>query len=182
MQNLYLLERPFSEQIVPLLLINDLQVKKLKCFLTQKHNSKASFFFFFLECDADWNWVIVSITQDPWCWGKSAGREGDMLGSCLPFPYTVVVFCFLLKHGASLKPYFCLVVSWARRSCCHVMGRTHVLCPMPKGHSPKLDSSISESSSCYRSWHFRLILHRMRGESTVWYARKRSIEGVQQGT
>lgn len=164
MQNLYLLERPFSEQIVPLLLINDLQVKKLKCFLTQKHNSKASFFFFFLECDADWNWVIVSITQDPWCWGKSAGREGDMLGSCLPFPYTVVVFCCLLKHGASLKPYFCLVVSWARRSCCHVMGRTHVLCPMPKGHSPKLDSSISESSSCYRSWHFR------------------SIEGVQQGT
>lgn len=107
--------------------------------------------FFPLWCGAEWNWVILSITQYKRCRGHSAKREGHWkttshshgspaCGPCLPFPCSEDgISCSLLKHGANLQSVFCLVTSWARHSCRQVKGRTRVLrliAPCPEDMVP----------------------------------------------
>lgn len=142
-----------------------------------------------LWCDAEWNWVMVRISQYQWGWGKSAKREGHWKTShrkleFLPLeaPCTAGEPCSWSLHSLPLHwplhpaRFWSMVTTWSLSSVSDFLSQvnfpasshqvigTCVLCliaPCPKHMVLKWSFSIWTSSSCHMSWETRDIL-------TVW--------------
>lgn len=160
---------------------------KAQSFLTQKHNSRICLFS--IQCDAEWNWVTLSITQCLWCSEESAGRAGDWqvtphqgppLGSfscglpCLvpassPHALEMASMSEAQCHPAAL---FHWPVSWARHSNYQVKGRTLVLhpvvpCPMDEfpnwslaSQPPLLVTEVGSSDVSFTAWEDKALVGR----------------------